>query len=219
VKPGEAGSSQEGEQVSPEVFILVAEQSGLIVSLGQWALKASLQMLEQLRTSGRQLRMAVNVSPVQFRHPAFLDVLDQVLGEFGAPGSALELEVTESVAMMGSSAIERALHEIKARGVAIAIDDFGTGYSSLSYLDRLPVDRIKIDKAFIKPLAQPQPDTRIVEMVIALSHKLGMRVIAEGVETEAQAELLKRLGCDEAQGYLFGRPMTGEALLRRLSAA
>jgi len=208
----------EGEQVSPEAFIPVAEQSGLIVGLGQWALRSSLQMLEQLRGAGLQVRMAVNVSPVQFRHPAFLDVLDRVLGELGTPGRALELEVTESVAMMGSSAIERALHEVKARGVAIAIDDFGTGYSSLSYLDRLPVDRIKIDKAFIKPLAQPQPDTRIVEMVIALSHKLGLSVIAEGVETQAQADLLKHLGCDEAQGYLFGRPMTGDALLQGLAS-
>jgi len=207
----------EGEQVSPDVFIPVAEQSGLIVNLGQWALRASLQMLERLRQAGLQVRMAVNVSPVQFRHPGFLDALDQVLGQFGTPGAALELEITESVAMMGSSAIERALHEVKARGVAIAIDDFGTGYSSLSYLDRLPVDRIKIDKAFIKPLAAAQPDTRIVEMVIALSHKLGMRVIAEGVETEAQAQLLRGFGCDEAQGYLYGKPMTGDALLRHLA--
>jgi EAL domain-containing protein (putative c-di-GMP-specific phosphodiesterase class I) len=161
--------------------------------------------------------MAVNVSPVQFRHPAFLQVLDEVLAEFGTAVDALELEITESVAMTGSSDIERALHEVRARGVAVTIDDFGTGYSSLSYLDRLPVDRIKIDKAFIKPLAADEPDTRIVEMVIALSHKLGMRVIAEGVEHASQAALLRRLGCDEAQGYLYGKPMTADALLRHLA--
>ncbi len=207
----------EGDQVSPDIFIPVAEQSGLIVSLGQWALRASLQMLGRLRREGFNVRMAVNVSPVQFRHPAFLDLLDSALGEFGDVGAALELEITESVAMMGSSAIERALHEVKARGIAIAIDDFGTGYSSLSYLDRLPVDRIKIDKAFIRPLGTAQPDTRIVEMVIALSHKLGMQVIAEGVETDAQARLLQQLRCDEAQGYLYGKPVTGDALLRQLA--
>jgi diguanylate cyclase (GGDEF)-like protein len=207
----------EGEQISPDLFIPVAEQSGLIVNLGAWALRASLRMLERLRREGRVLRMAVNVSPVQFRHPAFLQVLDEVLAEFGTAVDALELEITESVAMTGSSDIERALHEVRARGVAVTIDDFGTGYSSLSYLDRLPVDRIKIDKAFIKPLAADEPDTRIVEMVIALSHKLGMRVIAEGVEHASQAALLRRLGCDEAQGYLYGKPMTADALLRHLA--
>ena len=107
---------------------------------------------------------------------------------------------------------------MRARGVTVAIDDFGTGYSSLAYLDRLPVDRIKIDKAFIRPLAGHAPDTRIVEMVIALSHKLGMTVLAEGVELEEQATLLRRLGCDEAQGYLYGKPMTPEALLHHLGA-
>ncbi|HEY9029353.1 MAG TPA: EAL domain-containing protein, partial [Burkholderiaceae bacterium] len=171
----------EGEQISPDLFIPIAEQSGLIVELGAWALRASLRMCGQLKRAGIAVRMAVNVSPVQFRHPAFLDTLDQALAECGASGDSLELEITESVAMTGSSDIERALHGVRARGVTVAIDDFGTGYSSLAYLDRLPVDRIKIDKAFIKPLAQPQPDTRIVEMVIALSHKLGLRVIAEGV--------------------------------------
>jgi diguanylate cyclase len=204
--------------VSPEVFIPVAEQSGLIVNLGEWGLRAALQMLQRVQAAGLPpLRMAVNVSPVQFRHPAFLEVLDRALRDHGTPAEALELEITESVAMTGSSTIERALHEVKSRAVAVAIDDFGTGYSSLSYLDRLPVDRIKIDKAFIRPLAAPQPDTRIVEMVIALSHKLGFKVIAEGVETEAQARLLRGFGCDEAQGYLWGRPMTGEALLQLLA--
>ncbi|MED5621361.1 EAL domain-containing response regulator [Ideonella sp. BN130291] len=210
--------TSEESLVSPEVFIPVAEQSGLIVNLGEWGLRAALQMLQQVQAQGLPpLRMAVNVSPVQFRHPAFLEVLDRALRDHATPAQALELEITESVAMTGSSAIERALHEVKARAVAVAIDDFGTGYSSLSYLDRLPVDRIKIDKAFIRPLGAPQPDTRIVEMVIALSHKLGLKVIAEGVETQAQAELLRGLGCDEAQGYLWGKPMTGEALLRLLA--
>jgi len=205
--------------ISPEIFIPVAEQSGLIVDLGEWALQQALRLLDELRAEGRPpLRVAVNVSLVQFRHPGFLAAVDRALREHQAPASALELEITESVAMMGSTAIERALHELKSRDIAVAIDDFGTGYSSLSYLDRLTVDRIKIDKAFIRPLDRPDPDTRLVEMVIALSHKLGLPVVAEGVETEAQAALLKQLGCDEAQGYLWGKPMTGDELRRLLTA-
>ncbi|HEX5685620.1 MAG TPA: EAL domain-containing protein [Ideonella sp.] len=205
--------------ISPEIFIPVAEQSGLIVDLGEWALHQALRLLESLRNEGWPLlRVAVNVSLVQFRHPGFLAAVDRALREHEAPAQALELEITESVAMMGSSAIERSLHELKSRQIAVAIDDFGTGYSSLSYLDRLPVDRLKIDKAFIRPLASPQPDTRLVEMVIALSHKLGLQVVAEGVETEAQAALLRQFGCDEAQGYLWGKPMTADELRRVLAA-
>ncbi len=204
--------------VSPETFIPVAEQSGLIVDLGEWALHQALALSDRLRAGGLPpLRVAVNVSLVQFRHAGFLDMLDRALRVHPASAQTLELEITESVALMGSTAIERVLREVKARGVAVVIDDFGTGYSSLSYLDRLPVDRLKIDKSFIRPLAAPQPDTRLVEMVIALSHKLGMQVVAEGVETEAQAAVIRALGCDEAQGYLWGRPMTAEYLMRLLT--
>jgi diguanylate cyclase (GGDEF)-like protein len=204
--------------VSPETFIPVAEQSGLIVDLGEWALHQALALSDRLRADGLPpLRVAVNVSLVQFRHAGFLDMLDRALRVHPASAQTLELEITESVALMGSTAIERVLREVKARGVAVVIDDFGTGYSSLSYLDRLPVDRLKIDKSFIRPLAARDPDTRLVEMVIALSHKLGMQVVAEGVETEAQAAVIRALGCDEAQGYLWGRPMTAEYLMRLLA--
>jgi len=204
--------------VSPETFIPVAEQSGLIVDLGEWALHQALDLSERIRAEGLPaLRVAVNVSLVQFRHPGFLDTLDRALRAHPASAQTLELEITESVALLGSLAIERVLHQVKARGIAVVIDDFGTGYSSLSYLDRLPVDRLKIDKSFIRPLNVPHPDTRLVEMVIALSHKPGLQVVAEGVETEAQAALMRQLGCDEAQGYLWGRPMTADHLLRLLS--
>jgi diguanylate cyclase (GGDEF)-like protein len=204
--------------VSPETFIPVAEQSGLIVDLGEWALHQALILCERLRAEGMPaLRVAVNVSLVQFRHPGFLEALDRALIAHPACVQNLELEITESVALLGSNAIERVLHQVKSRGVAVVIDDFGTGYSSLSYLDRLPVDRLKIDKSFIRPLAAQHADTRLVEMVIALSHKLGLQVVAEGVETEVQAAAIRALGCDEAQGFLWGRPMTAQALMRWLA--
>lgn len=200
--------SDDSAFVSPDRFIPVAEHSGLIVPLGAWVLRTALYALQQMNAvSSQPIRMAVNVSVVQLRQESFLTLLDDALRDTGIDPALLELEVTESCAILGLEHARYLLGEIKKRGVLIAIDDFGTGYSSLSYIDKLPVDRLKIDRAFITPLDTPHEGARIVELVIPMGHRLGMKVIAEGVENDIQLAALRALGCDEAQGYLFARPM------------
>ena len=200
--------TEDGQFVPPDRFIPVAEQSGLIVAIGAWVLRTSLYALGQLRAGGAgDLRMAVNVSSVQLAQPQFLQIVDQALRDTGMPADCLELEITESVAVMGMERVATLLRDIKSRGIAVAIDDFGTGFSSLSYLDRLPADRLKIDRAFVMSLDSGRLGARIAEMIVPLGHQLGMKVLAEGVENEIQASLLRDLGCDEAQGYLYAKPM------------
>lgn len=203
--------TEEGRFISPAEFIPVAEQSGLIVPIGHWVLRTALRALARLRQDQADLRMAVNVSPLQFAQPQFLAGVDAALREAGLPADSLELEITESVAVMGIERVSALLEQIKARGIAVAIDDFGTGFSSLSYLDRLPADRLKIDRAFITALDSGDATARIAEMIVPLGHRLGMQVLAEGVETASQAQALLQLGCDEVQGYLYGKPMPLDA--------
>lgn len=206
--------TEDGQFVSPEHFIPVAEQSGLIVAMGAWVLRTSLHAMGQLRAKGiGGIRVAVNVSSVQFAQAQFLAMVDEALRDTGMPPDCLELEITESVAVMGMVRVAALLREIKARGIAVAIDDFGTGFSSLSYLDQLPADRLKIDRAFVTSLDSGRLGARIAEMIVPLGHQLGMLVLAEGVETQAQATILRDLGCDEAQGYLYAKPMPIEDLL------
>ncbi len=198
----------DGALVSPDRFIPVAEQSGLIVPLGDWALRKALADLTVLAAAGHgALHMAVNVSAVQFAHPDYLAQLDAALAASGVAPAQLELEVTESVAVIGLERLAELLTQVRARGVGVAIDDFGTGFSSLSYLDRLPADRLKIDRAFVDLLATDRPGARIARMIVPLGHQLGMRVLAEGVETADQARALREMGCDEVQGYAVARPM------------
>ncbi len=208
--------TDDGKFVPPDRFIPVAEQSGLIVTMGAWVLRSALHAMAGLRRQGGNgamgIRVAVNVSSVQFAQPQFLDTVDAALRDSGMPPESLELEITESVAVMGMERVAALLRQIKARGIAVAIDDFGTGFSSLSYLDRLPADRLKIDRAFVMSLDSGRLGARIAEMIVPLGHQLGMQVLAEGVETEAQADILRRLGCDEAQGYLYAKPMLIEDL-------
>jgi diguanylate cyclase (GGDEF)-like protein len=198
----------DGALVSPERFIPVAEQSGLIVPLGDWALRTALADLAVLAAAGHgALHMAVNVSAVQFAHPDYLAQLDAALAASTVAPAQLELEITESVAVIGLDRLAALLAQIRERGVGVAIDDFGTGFSSLSYLDRLPADRLKIDRAFVDLLATDRPGARIARMIVPLGHQLGMRVLAEGVETADQARALREMGCDEVQGYAVARPM------------
>ncbi|KQP36209.1 EAL domain-containing protein [Pseudorhodoferax sp. Leaf274] len=199
--------TEDGRFVPPAAFIPVAEQSGLIVPIGHWVLRTALRALVHLRQEQGDLRMAVNVSPLQFAQPQFLAEVDAALRDAALPPDSLELEITESVAVMGMERVSALLQQIKARGIAVAIDDFGTGFSSLSYLDRLPADRLKIDRAFVTALDAADGTARIAEMIVPLGHRLGMQVLAEGVETESQAQALRHLGCDEVQGYLYGKPM------------
>jgi diguanylate cyclase (GGDEF)-like protein len=211
--------AEDGRYIPPDRFLPIAESSGLIIELGAWVLRDALRALQTLRGEGHEgLRMSVNVSAQQFSHPDFVADLEAALAQ--APGSAgrLELEITESVAIMGSDQVESLLQRIRERDVSIAIDDFGTGYSSLAYLDRLPVDRLKIDRSFVQVLNTQTRGARIAELVIPLGQQLGLSVLAEGVETREQADYLRGLGCHEAQGYLYARPMPIDELLAWLTA-
>jgi diguanylate cyclase (GGDEF)-like protein len=211
--------TEDGRQVAPDRFIPIAEYSGLIIEIGEWVLRQACEELMRLRAAGYlDFTMSVNVSQVQFRHPGFLDMLRSALADSGAPAERVELEITESMAMEEPDLLIERLAEIKRTGVSIAIDDFGTGFSSLSYLQRLQVDRLKIDRAFVTEITGSARGSSIAEMVIELGRNLGLSIIAEGVEDERQAQILQALGCPLAQGFLFSRPLAPEQLLEWLGA-
>ena len=198
---------EDGTLVPPDRFIPVAEHSGLIVALGQWVLSTACAAMRELLDAGlAPRRMAVNVSAVQLQDPGFFDMVRAALAHSGLQGGHLELEITESVAALPTQLLEATLSRLRASGVSIAIDDFGTGYSSLSYLERLPLDRIKIDRAFVRNLGQSH-GARIAEMVAQLGRKLGLQVLAEGIEDTAAWQALMEMGCHEGQGYYIARPM------------
>jgi diguanylate cyclase (GGDEF)-like protein len=211
--------TEDGRLVPPDRFIPIAEYSGLIIDIGEWVLREACAELMRLRAAGYlDFTMSVNVSQVQFRHPGFLDMLRAALAATGAPPERIELEITESMAMEEPDLLIERLAQIKRTGVSIAIDDFGTGFSSLSYLQRLQVDRLKIDRAFVTEITGSARGSSIAEMVIELGRNLGLSIIAEGVEDERQAQILQALGCPLAQGFLFSRPLSPEALLEWLGA-
>src|SRR5690606_22806383 len=169
----------------------------------------------RLQAATRQpLRMAVNVSVSQFRQAGFLATLDQALQHSGIAPERLELEITESVAMLDAEFMVELINHIKQRGVRIAIDDFGTGFSSLSYLQQLQVDRLKIDLSFIRQLEHNEGSRRIVESIVQLGHSLQLQLLAEGIEQASQARRLVSMGCQEGQGYWFARPMPLDDLLQ-----
>lgn len=195
--------------VSPAEFIPLAEESGLIVSIGAWVLRTACIQARawQDRVGLRALTVAVNISARQFRDPDLPRTIETILGETGLEPRDLELEITESVAMQDVELTITTLNELKQIGVKLSIDDFGTGYSSLSYLKRFPIDRLKVDQSFVRNLTTGANDAAIAAAVITLGRSLNLKVIAEGVETEGQLEVLRRYGCHEMQGYLFSRPV------------
>ncbi len=198
---------EDGQMVSPDRFIPVAEQSGLIVAMGEWALNQACALMKQLMDNGMAPeRIAVNVSVEQFKSPGFFDAVMSALERADLDGSRLELEITESVAMLGSEHVKAQLSRLREHRIAIAIDDFGTGYSSLSYLEQLPLDRMKIDKAFVRQLGQPG-SPRIAEMIVKLGRTLGLKVLAEGIEDRSAWDALQAMGCQEGQGYFISRPL------------
>jgi diguanylate cyclase (GGDEF)-like protein len=208
---------EDGTMIPPDRFIPIAEYSGLIVEIGAWVLREACAELMRLRAAGHlAFTMSVNVSQAQFRHPHFVEVLRRALADTGAPAEYIELEITESMAMEEPQQLAEMLAQVKRTGVSIAIDDFGTGFSSLSHLQRLKVDRLKIDRAFVSEITGSARGSSIAEMVIQLGRNLGLSVIAEGVEDERQAQILHALGCPLAQGYLFARPLSPQALLEWL---
>lgn len=206
----------DGRLRSPADFIQAAEDSGLIIPLGQWVLHTACLQLKQWVSSGLDFRVAVNLSPHQFQDPRLMDKVRDALLETGLEAARLELEITESAAMLNPEESMKILGELSALGVRIAIDDFGTGYSSLSYLKRIPANTIKIDKSFVDGLANKQ-DATIVRAVIALARTLEKDTVAEGIETEAQFGAIRAMGCDFAQGYWISRPIEADALTRLLS--
>nr|WP_242533119.1 EAL domain-containing protein [Niveibacterium umoris] len=203
-----------GEFVPPDRFIHLAENSGLIVSIGEWVMRVACHKQAELARAGYpHLRMAINISVAQFRHPRFPFMLKRALDDSGCDPTCIELEITESMAMLEADYLLLTLEKLKETGITVAIDDFGTGFSSLAYLQRLSVDRLKIDRGFVKEIGESERGAQIPEMVIQLGNNLGLKVIAEGVEKLAQADMLQKLGCHEAQGYYFGRPMEFSNLL------
>jgi diguanylate cyclase (GGDEF)-like protein len=208
----------DGELVPPDRFISIAEHSGLIVDIGRWILRTALATLSRIRAAGHpQLRLAVNVSPVELRNAGYFDMVAAALHEAGISGTLLELEVTESATIDDIQGISQLLARLRSIGITIAIDDFGTGYSSLSYLERLPADRLKIDRSFISMLGSDNQGERITRMIVPLGRSLGLTLVAEGVEGEQQASLLADLGCDQAQGFAFARPMPEDELQQWLA--
>ena len=201
--------------VSPAQFIPLAEETGLILPLGQWVLETACRQLVQWAHSPQTARwtIAVNVSALQFAQSDFVDNLFATLDQTCANPRLLKLELTESMLAHDVDDIVVKMTAINKRGSSFSLDDFGTGYSSLSYLKRLPLSQLKIDRSFVKDLQTDANAASIAQTVVALGHSLGLRVIAEGVETAEQRDLLHSFGCDGYQGYFFGRPMPVDALL------
>nr|WP_152982483.1 bifunctional diguanylate cyclase/phosphodiesterase [Stenotrophomonas humi] len=198
--------------LAPDVFIPIAERSGLILSMGDWVLDQACRQLRQWHDAGHaQWSMAVNLSPLQFDSPALVATVRNIIERHGIDARYLTLEVTETTAMKDVDASLEVLNSLTAMGVKIAIDDFGTGYSSLLYLKRMPAAELKIDRAFVRDLESNEEDAAIVSSIIALARALNIKVVAEGVETAAQREFLLSLGCDTLQGFFLGRPATAEA--------
>jgi diguanylate cyclase len=209
--------------VPPAEFIPVAEESGFILAIGQWVLREACRQMQVWRAKQvTSVRVAVNVSPVQFCQPGLLSMIRGLLEEYQLPPDSLEVELTESAVMSSIDTSIRVLEELSTMGVVVAIDDFGTGYSGMSYLRRLPVDKLKIDHSFISELGRNPDDDAIVQALISLAHSLRLKVVAEGVETPAQLDHLRLLRCDQYQGFLTSPalpPAEVEALLRSRAAS
>ena len=198
--------------ISPAQFIPLAEETGLIVPIGAWVLAHACAQGAAWRAAGyTALRLSVNISPRQFMQPGLIETITAALGDSGFDRAGLELEITESLLMQNVENTLDSLAALHQMGIHLSIDDFGTGYSSLSYLKRFAIDRLKIDRSFVKDIPSDADDAAITTAIIAMAHKLGLQVVAEGVETAEQLAFLRANGCDIMQGYFFSRPVSGEA--------
>lgn len=201
--------------VSPLEFIPLAEETGLIVQIGEWVLRNACKQTRDWQQAGfSDISVSINLSSRQFRQINLVDVVQDVLEETGIDPQYLELEITESVAMYNEDYVIAKLHALKNLGIKIAVDDFGTGYSSLSYLKKFPFHTLKIDKSFVKDIDDDSDDNKIISTIIAMAHNLKVKVIAEGVETKEQLEFLQQQNCNEVQGYFFSKPLSVEAFER-----
>ena len=203
--------------VPPGSFIPLLEETELILPVGSWVLGRAAQQYREWQALGVSVpRIAVNVSALQLAQREFIPTLDAILARYPEAANGLDLELTESVLMDDLSGNIEKLRAAKARGLHVAIDDFGTGYSSLGYLSRLPLDALKVDRSFIDNMADDPQQMSIVTAIISLAHAIDLKVIAEGVETATQAQLLRLLRCDQIQGYLLARPEPAEAVAKLL---
>ncbi|MCV6627955.1 MAG: EAL domain-containing protein, partial [Cellvibrionaceae bacterium] len=201
----------------PDQFIDTLEETGLIVPVGEWVLKESCRLLSSWIKAGiPPFKIAVNISARQFTDPGFFRSVEKNLSASGLPSEYLELEITESMVMGNIEDSSELLQQLRGLGVTLSIDDFGTGYSSLSYLKTLPVDILKVDRSFVMDIPHSQSDMEITAAIIAMAHKLQLKVVAEGIENPEQHEFLKQNGCDYGQGYMFAKPLSQQALLKRL---
>ena len=205
-------NSSELGMVSPARFIPIMEESGLVVEVGEWAIRVACEQYMKWMEEGLPpVRIAVNLSARQLREPALPTVIERILKETGVPSEGLELEITESMLMTDAQKSVAALNRLHDLGLHVAMDDFGTGYSSLSYLKRFPIDSIKIDRSFVADIATNQDDAEIIRTIITMGQTLNRKIIAEGVETEEQLEMLRGYNCDEIQGYFISRPLPADA--------
>ncbi|RZT06225.1 PAS domain S-box-containing protein/diguanylate cyclase (GGDEF) domain-containing protein [Duganella sp. CF402] len=209
----------DGGMIPPNVFIPVAEECGLIVELGNWALRQACAAVLQLQAAGLAMPLSVNVSPTQFRQADFVEQVQQALAESGAPARLLVLEVTEGLLIDKMDDTIARMHQLTALGLRFSIDDFGTGYSSMAYLKKMPLYELKIDRSFIMDTPEDASSKALVQSILAMAGHLGLRVVAEGVETQAQADFLIANDCDSMQGYLYARPMPLAALIDRLRSS
>ena len=208
----------ESGMISPGEFVPILEDTGLIVSVGEWILRTACTQNKQWQDSGLPpICVAVNLSAIQFQQQDLVRTVTGVLQETGLSAEYLELEITENIAVNNEDTVIAVLNDLRALGIRIAIDDFGTGYSSLSYLKRFPIDKLKIDQSFVRDCKAGTPVDGIVRAIIGMGHSLNFKVIAEGVETQEQAEFLQANGCDEVQGYFYGRPMAGDELAEKMT--
>ena len=206
--------------VSPELFVPVAEQSGLIVEISNWVINQACKDLKKWHeiVGDDTLYTAINLSSRQFRDPGLVQVVRDALSRHDLPGRSVELEITERMLMKDVSDVVVMLNEFKDMGINLSIDDFGTGYSSLSYLKRFPFDVLKIDRAFVKDIGVDPDDEALCDAVIAIAHSLGLKVIGEGVETEEQYEFLKERGTEVIHGYLISKPILFDDFVEQIKS-
>ena len=207
--------------MAPNLFVPLAEETGLIVPIGEWVLREACMQNRAWQNAGlAPITVSVNVSVRQFRQGILINSVSRILAETGLDPHCLEMELTESMIMHNTEAVVATLRQLTALGVQLSVDDFGTGYSSLSYLKNLPIDTLKVDQSFVRDIAADGSNHRVLaRAIISIGHSLNLKVVAEGVETEAQLEYLRRHGCDEVQGYYFSRPVASDAFRKLLEAA
>jgi len=195
--------------ISPIDFISIAEESGIILSLGKWVMRKAIEQTKRWHQQGLDdLQVAVNVSPSQLLSADFIQDVKIALSDFKLDAKFLEIEITEEVLVRDQNSCVDVLNQVRALGISVAVDDFGTGYSSLGYLNKFPLSKLKIDRSFVTDIDTDKNNYAIVEAIIALSQSLGIKVIAEGIETHQELQVLKQLECDVGQGYLFSKPLT-----------